>query len=144
LFLGNIFVDPKPLFANPLFAPDFVRTKSATELQLTWRKRLAQAPEGELKHIQTNMLTWRQSADNLKGRFLGVIDAKPCPALPISNERIVVIDCADDPIIPLAARQEVHARYAGAEINTLPYGGHYPHILNAEAYNDVIQRRLSS
>jgi len=36
-------------------------------------------------------------------RFLGVINAKSCPALPISNGRLVVIDCADDPIIPLAA-----------------------------------------
>jgi hypothetical protein len=31
LFVGNIFVDPKPLFANPLFAPEFVRSSSAAK-----------------------------------------------------------------------------------------------------------------
>jgi maspardin len=142
LFLGNTFVDPRPLFANPLFAPEFVCSKSAADLQAIWRERVAQAPDGELKRIQSDMLTGRQTAENLQGRFLGVINAETCPPLPIPNERVVVIDCVDDPIIPLDARSEVRARYAGAEINTLPHGGHYPHILNPEPYNDIIRERL--
>jgi maspardin len=142
LFLGSIFVSPEPLFANPLFAPDLVRATPAVELQAIWRERVAQAPDGELKRIQSDMLAGRQSADNLRARFVGVIDAKPCPPLPIPHQRVAVIDCADDPIIPPAARGQVHARYAGAEINTLPSGGHYPHILNPQPYHDIIRRRL--
>ena len=142
LFLGNIFVSPEPLFVNPLFAPDFVRDTPAAALQAVWRERVAQAPDGELKRIQSDMLAGRQSAENLHARFLGVIAAKPCPPLPIDHDRIVVIDCADDPIIPPAAREDVHAHYAGAEINTLPTGGHYPHILNPLAYDAVIRRRF--
>jgi maspardin len=144
LFLGNIFVSPEKLFANPLFAPDLVRAKSAADLQAMWRDRVAQAPDGELKRIQSDMLAGRQSADNLRARFVGVIDATLCPPLPIPHQRIVVIDCADDPIIPPAARQDVHARYAGAEIHTLSRGGHYPHILNPQAYDDIIRRRLNA
>jgi maspardin len=144
LFLGNIFVSPEPLFANPLFAPDFVRDTPAEALQAAWRDRVAQAPDSELKRIQSDMLAGRQSAENLKARFLGVIAAKPCPPLPFPHERIVVLDCADDPIIPPPAREAVRAVYAGAEINTLPTGGHYPHILNPQAYDAIIRRRLGA
>jgi maspardin len=35
-------------------------------------------------------------------------------------------------------------RYAGAEINTLLSGGHYPHILNPQPYHDIIRRRLNA
>jgi maspardin len=142
LFLGNIFVSPEALFVNPLFAPDFVRDTPAGALQAVWRDRVATAPDSELKRIQSDMLSGRQSAENLHARFLGVVAAKPCPPLPSSLARVVVIDCADDPIIPPPAREAVRAAYAGAEINTLPTGGHYPHILNPQAYDVVIRRRL--
>jgi maspardin len=142
LLLGNIFISPEPLFANPLFAPDFVRDTPAATLQAVWRERVARAPDGELKHIQSDMLAGRQSAENLRARFLGVIAAKPCPPLPLAHERVVVIECTDDPIIPPAAREAVRAHYAAAEVHTLPTGGHYPHILNPQDYNTVIRRRL--
>jgi maspardin len=142
LFLGNIFITPDELFANPMFAPRFVRGHNAVDLQIVWRERVAQAPDSELKHIQSDMLAGRQSAENLKARFVGVIDAQLCPLLPRPSDRIVIIDCADDPIIPPASRQAVRDRYRGAEINTLPTGGHYPHIINPDAYDAVILRRL--
>ena len=88
------------------------------------------------------MLAGRQSAENLHARFLGVIAAKPCPPLPIDHDRIVVIDCADDPIIPPAAREDVRAHYAGAEINTLPTGGRTRIFSDPPAYDAVIRRRL--
>lgn len=143
LFLGNIFVTPQPLFDNPLFAPAFVRSTGAAQLQATWRERVMQAPESELKRLQIDMLSGRQSAENLKARFVGVIDASPCPPLPLAASRIVVIDCADDPIIPPAARQAVHEHYPQATIKTLPSGGHYPHILNPHAYEAAIVEALA-
>ncbi|MBX3552025.1 MAG: alpha/beta hydrolase [Pseudolabrys sp.] len=142
LFLGNIFVTPDELFANPLFAPDFVRATAAADLQATWHGRVMQAAESELKRIQLDMLAGRQSAENLRARFLGVIDAKLCPPLRIPASQVVIVDCADDPIIPPASRQAVRDRYPQAEVATLPTGGHYPHILNPDAYDAVIARRL--
>lgn len=143
LFLGNIFLTPAELFANPLFDPAFIAATSATDLQAAWRNRVEQAPDSELKTIQLAMLSGRQSADNLKARFVGVAAATPCPPLPVPRERITVIDCDDDPIIPPRSRQEVRDRYAGAHLQTLKSGGHYPHILNPQAYNETITRRLS-
>jgi maspardin len=143
LFLGNAFILPDELFANPLFAPDTVRATNPVELQSLWRARVAQAPDSELKDIQGDMLAGRQGPENLKARFLGVVNAKQCPPLSIPDSRIVIIDCDDDPIIPAASRQAVRDRYPGANVNTLPVGGHYPHILNQKAYDDVIARTLS-
>lgn len=142
LFLGNIFVTPDELFSNPLFDPAFVAATDAKKLQATWRQRVEQAPDSELKAIQLAMLSGRQSADNLKARFEGVAAAALCPPLPIPPERVTVIDCEDDPIIPPRSQQAVRDRYAGAHHCTLQTGGHYPHILNPQAYNAVITGRL--
>lgn len=142
LFLGNTFITPDELFLNPLFAPDFVKSNDASALQAFWHGRVTQAADGELRSIQLDMLSGRQSAENLKARFVGVVDAKPCPPLPIPESRVVVIDCADDPIIPSASRQAVRDRYPQASHHTLTFGGHYPHILNHEAYNKVILSHL--
>ncbi|HEX5998291.1 MAG TPA: alpha/beta hydrolase [Hyphomicrobiaceae bacterium] len=143
LVLGNTFVVPDELFANPLFAPERVRASTPGGLQKMWRERVAQAPDSELKRIQWDMLDGRQSAENLRARFIGVIEAKRCPPVGVPHERIVVIDCADDPIIPPASRQAVRDAYAGAEVNTLNTGGHYPHILNQREYDAILSRRLS-
>lgn len=144
LFLGNTFIAPDELFLNPLFAPDFIKSNSASALQSFWRSRVEQAPESELKAIQLVMLSGRQSAENLKARFVGVVDAALCPPLPIPDSQIVVIDCADDPIIPPASRQAVRDRYPRAGHHTLTLGGHYPHILNQDAYNKAILNSLQS
>jgi pimeloyl-ACP methyl ester carboxylesterase len=142
LFLGNGFVTPEDLVKNPLFDPIWVREADAVEIQTKWREKAAQAPDSELKRIQLDMLSGRQRPENLKSRFLGVIAARVCPRLSLDPERIVIIDCEDDPLISARSRQAVRDRYAGATICGLTTGGHYPHILNQDAYDDIIRQRL--
>jgi pimeloyl-ACP methyl ester carboxylesterase len=142
LFLGNTFITAEELFSNPLFDPAWIRATSAAAMQQYWRERVSAAPDSELKAIQLDMLSGRQDADNLKSRFVGVIEAQACPPLAVPAGNIVIVDCADDPIIPPASRQRVADHYKNAERITLPLGGHYPHILNAEAYNAAVLRRL--
>ncbi|HEU5019242.1 MAG TPA: alpha/beta hydrolase [Pseudolabrys sp.] len=142
LFLGNIFVSPNELFAKPLFDPEWIRNTPAALIQQAWLERVEQAPDSELKQLQLDMLSGRQEADNLKARFLGVVTARLCPPLPLAPSQIVVIDCADDPIIPPASRQAVRDHYPGAAHCALPSGGHYPHVLNSEAYNAAIRQQL--
>ena len=144
LFLGNAFVTPNELFSNPLFDPQWIADTPPAELQSFWLQRVLQAPDSELKAIQLDMLSGRQSAENLKARFVGVAQATLCPPLPLAAQSITIIDCEDDPIIPPQSRQDVRDHYPGAHIRTLPKGGHYPHILNSEAYDAIITERLSS
>ena len=144
LFLGNIFVTPNELFSNPLFDPAWIAKTTPEDLQAFWLGRVQQSPDSELKAIQIDMLSGRQSADNLKARFVGVARATLCPPLSLLPARVTIIDCDDDPIIPPQSRQAVRDRYPGAHVRTLPKGGHYPHILNPEAYDAIITERLSS
>jgi pimeloyl-ACP methyl ester carboxylesterase len=142
LFLGNGFVTPEDLVKNPLFDPTWMRQADAAEIQNKWREKAAQAPDSELRRIQLDMLSGRQSPENLKSRFLGVIAARVCPRLPLDSKRIVIIDCEDDPLISARSRQAVRDHYAGATLCGLTTGGHYPHILNQTAYDDIIRQRL--
>lgn len=143
LFLGNTFVEPSELASNPLFDRRWVESASAEEIQSTWRARVEGAPDSELKRFQLDMLSGRQSAANLKARFLGVTQAVRCPPLSLDPSRIVIIDCDDDPVIPPASRRAVRDAYPGAAVCTLARGGHYPHILNPDAYEDLLVKRLA-
>lgn len=143
LFLGNIFRSPQELFSNPLFSPKLVRESSSEDFQKMWRDRVSQNPDTELKRIQLDMLGGRQTAENLHARFMGVIHAEVCPMPPIPQSQIVVVDCEDDPIIPAASRQDVRDQYPDAELHTLSSGGHYPHILNQKAYDEIIVKKMT-
>ena len=71
--------------------------------------------------------------------MLGLAQAKPVPPIDLPPERIVVIDCEDDPIIPPPVRQQVRERYAGSKHYLLPRGGHFPALSNAAAINDILR-----
>lgn len=142
LFLGNSFVTADELITNPLFDPNWVRHTDAVEIQLRWKEQIELAPTSELKSIQLDMLSGRQSPENLKSRFLGVIAARTSPRLSLDPKRIVIIDTEDDPLISARSRQAVRDQYSGAVVFELNAGGHYPHILNQTAYDDIIRQML--
>lgn len=140
LVLGNGFFEPSTLFALALFEPGFVRRTPAAELQRLWLARVEAQPEGELRDILLDMLRGRQTAETLKSRFLGVIDAVRLPRPPAEVEaRLVILECEDDPLISAAARAAMRAHLSGAKVITLESGGHYPHILATDAYNAALR-----
>jgi pimeloyl-ACP methyl ester carboxylesterase len=144
LLLGNGFVEGTALRDHPLFAPSLVLERGPEEVQRIWYDRVSAAPASELREIQLDMLSGRQSADVLHSRLVSVISAAPCPPPSVAAERIVVLDCADDPIITEPMRRAFRDRYPAATAITLPSGGHYPHILNPEGYDAVLARSILS
>lgn len=48
LLLGNIFIAPYELFANPLFAPELVRASTALSLQAMWHEAWSRLPTASL------------------------------------------------------------------------------------------------
>jgi maspardin len=146
IFIGNSLSDPK--IVNP-------SRKSAAELR--------QLPgEAHQAIVLGSVETWSEpepvfaamkevlresgraliSADALKARVLVVAGGGAVPVVRLSSDKVTVIDCEDDPLIPAAGREDVVQRYPGAELLRLPVGGHYPYITRPEAYNAVIERRL--
>lgn len=138
LVLGNGFVDGTDLAANPMFDRAFVEGISAQDLHSEWLKRVRAAPTAPLQQLQEIMLAERQSPLNLQARFLGVVRSKACPPLPLPDTAITVLDCEDDPLIPPHVRERLRQQYPGARHVSLPTGGHYPHVLNPQGYEDLL------
>lgn len=140
LVIGNGFTDGSDLADNPLFDRAHVEGISSEALHAQWLERIQSASASDLAAFQEHMLRHRQSPENLHARFLGVVRSSACPELPVPSERITILDCEDDPLIPKAARTRLHERYKNATHITLQSGGHYPHILNPQEYEAALLR----
>ncbi|WP_370151840.1 alpha/beta fold hydrolase [Ferrovibrio sp.] len=82
------------------------------------------------------------TAEALKARVLTLRKARAIPKLAIPDSRVVVIDAEDDPLIPRAVQDDVVRRYPGGEHQRLPFGGHYPYVVDPEPYTAILRRRL--
>ncbi|MES2785317.1 MAG: alpha/beta fold hydrolase [Pseudomonadota bacterium] len=138
LVIGNGFTDSSDLSDNPLFDQKLVASTPAKELHAAWLHRVQAAPVSPLQQLQKLMLAERQSPENLYSRLIGVTSAQACPPLPLDDRNVVVLDCADDPLIPPAARDRLRGRYLGARHVRLSTGGHYPHLLNTDSYESML------
>lgn len=133
LLIGNGFVDASDLASNPLFDRALIEDTPAADLHALWASRIEASPASPLRDLQRFMLG-RKPAASLHAHFVAVVRAVPCPPLSLPGERVLVLDCADDPVIPEAGRAHVRRHFAPARHVTLPTGGHYPHVLNWSAY----------
>jgi pimeloyl-ACP methyl ester carboxylesterase len=96
----------------------------------------------KLKTILIDSGTRLLSARAMKARVLAVQAAPAVPALAIGGERITIIDCEDDPLLPRAVQDDVVRRYPGARHVRLSSGGHYPNILRTKDYNATLRQAL--
>ena len=141
LVVANSFVDPGPAQAKGRPA-DEVRALPAEDVQGGMLSRIKDQPDSPLKDLLLDQMESRQDAENLKARVLGIALASPVPELPLTADQVTVIDCEDDPIISPEMREAVRERYAASTIHTLPSGGHYPYVLNADRYNQILKEQL--
>ncbi len=142
LVIGNGFTDGSDLAANPLFDRGYVEGIEPAALHREWLLRIQNAASSPLQRLQNVMLAERQSPANLHSRFLGVVRSVACAPLDLPDASITVLDCDDDPLIPPAARERLRNRYPAAHHVSLANGGHYPHVLNAVEYEDVLWRSM--
>lgn len=78
----------------------------------------------------------------LKTRVLVVRDGPAVPKLKLPQSRIIVLDCADDPVIPKPVLEAVRKRYPKAERFHLASGGHFPYVTRPAAYVRLFKRTL--
>jgi pimeloyl-ACP methyl ester carboxylesterase len=143
LVLGNGLVDSHDLSYDPLFVPAYLESVSPEELHAAWIARVGNLPFSPLQQLQSLMLADRQTPENLHARLLGVGRAKVCPPLTLPMAAVTVLDCVDDPLMPPFVRARLRSRYLGARHISLATGGHYPHLLNSQAYQDLLIEVLS-
>ncbi|HRA61469.1 MAG TPA: alpha/beta hydrolase, partial [Burkholderiaceae bacterium] len=96
-----------------------------------------------LKTLLIDSGTRLLSARAMKARVLAVQAAPAVPPLTLAHERITIIDCMDDPLLPRAVQDSVVKRYPRARHVRLSGGGHYPYVMRAEEYNAVLEQTLA-
>lgn len=146
LFIGNSLSDPgivnpsgRPREALAGLPPTIHRDFILASVK-SWPE-----PEpifAELKAVLTESGTKLLTAQALKARVLAVQQASAVPKLALSPKQIVIIDCADDPLIPAAVQQDVLRRYPGSRHIRLKIGGHYPYVVRPDDYTRILAETL--
>ncbi len=147
LFVGNSLVDATPL-RGLLGDPAEVAAMPAAVLRRAMMASVAAWPEpeaifAELKAV-LRVQASRMSGRHLKARVRALLTEGDLAPLPLASDRLVIIDCDDDPLIPPAIRAQVRQRYADGEIHSFANGGHFPYLTRARAYTDIIRKRIDA
>lgn len=78
----------------------------------------------------------------LRNRLKGIKNAPELPAIGLSPERIVTIEGADDPLIPLFMRDEVRERLRPSVAYRFESGGHFPYAVRPQLYTAILEEQL--
>ncbi|MEO7937444.1 MAG: alpha/beta hydrolase [Burkholderiaceae bacterium] len=97
----------------------------------------------KLKAILIDSGTRLLSARAMKARVLAVQAAPAVPKLDIAPERITIIDCVDDPLLPRPVQDSVVQQYPGAHLVRMSSGGHYPYIVRTADYIAALKEALA-
>ena len=147
LFAGNTLCDPGASWRSQNRPAVDIKRTPPSEVKAARLKAVENWPESDpglalAKAVIREQGQQKIPARHLKARILALLDAEAVPPLTLPDSRIVTIECADDPVLPPEATEEVRARYPGAEQHILPSGGHFPYISRAADYTAILEKRL--
>jgi pimeloyl-ACP methyl ester carboxylesterase len=147
LFIGNSLCDPHVSW-RPRHPPwEEVQAMAARDIKADRVRRVEHWPESDAGLALAKAVIGMQgremiSARHLKARVVALLKASAMAPLPIPHERIAIIECDDDPVMPPPVRKEVRDRYPGATVHTLPTGGHFPYISRPDQYTAILRQHL--
>ena len=138
--VANSFLHAERILATSMFDPLPAQTMSAADLQTMWRTRVekavAEKGASELSGVQLDVLSNEFYAPHLQARLLTLPNCMM--TMDPVHSRLAIVDCEDDMVVDPQSRMEVRARYPAARVHSLSTGGHYPYILNAEKFNQIL------
>lgn len=145
LFVANSLVRSEHLGS----LPDKATAEAATGAALRARivAGIEKAPETEPAHtlLKTTLLDHGARCltdDMIKTRLVMVADLDE-PALPdLPGNRIVLVESDDDRVITPEGRAYMRARYPNSVVHTLQGGGHFPYVVRAAQYNEIVAGHL--
>ncbi|GLC97984.1 hypothetical protein Tamer19_73930 [Cupriavidus sp. TA19] len=142
LVLGNTFIDPSRLRFLRMFSPSFLASHEPDGVKAEWLDFVQALPDLELRDFLLEAVGVRQSAAELDGRSRTISLAEPTRALNLPADRVTILWCEDDKVISAETWRELVSAYPDARQVRLPAGGHYPHLLMSDAYNNEIAYRV--
>lgn len=136
LVIGNSFFDAAP--AQSAEKLQALESRAADVIKSEILARLETLPESELKSVQLELIGRCQTADLVRARMLAVQRAVPAPELSVPDQRILIVESDNDPLISAPMRAALRAAYPKACVAIVPGGGHYPYITHSDLYNAAV------
>jgi maspardin len=146
LYIGNSLTDPDKVNPAKMPAAALKRAPAAMHQAIVLGS-IEGWPEPEpifrrLKEILRHSGRKLIPSETLKARVLATVTGKKVPPLVLPQSRTVIIECADDPMIPRAAQKAMRRKYPRATLYRLPRGGHYPYITRPADFTRILTRHL--
>jgi maspardin len=146
VFLANTFVDAGPFLTD---APSLGAVASQPPQQVMERglNPMLDAPANDpgqvaMRTVMRALVGPVQTAEEYKARMMTLLGSTAIGRIPISDEKVVLIDDDADPNILPEMRGLIRARYASAQHYMIPGGGHLPAIQRPLAVVSVLLNRI--
>jgi aminoacrylate hydrolase len=81
-------------------------------------------------------------AQGLLARIEAILAFDGAARLSAIRAPTLVVCAQDDRVVPLGHSKRIAAAIAGAELQVLPYGGHFPQVAASDAYNGLLKQFL--
>ena len=142
VLLGNTFFDPSWLQAR--MSRDAVLATSPDDHLAQTITRLSGLPEAtahqiELKSTMLALVGTQQTSAMARAALAALLGSEPLRTIDLPSAAIAILDTEDDPVVDASTRSAVRERYFKSRSITFEFGGHYPSLLNPDAYNDALQ-----
>ena len=148
LILANTFYDPCMQQARwP--SVDKYRRLSSDEILSAARLQLENGPtptsaSAQLKQLMLELVGTEQGGDHVKAMRLAVLTAQPLEKVSFNAADLSLIDDEYDPVIAAETRLQMRHRYADSRLFKITAGGHFPAILQPQAYQEAIKGALGN
>jgi maspardin len=146
VFLANTFADPRPFLAN---APssDSVAARATAEVMASniapmLTAHATDAGQVAMQTVMRSLVGPVQTADEYKARLMTLLESRPIDRMPVSNDRVVLIDDDVDPGILPEMRTLIRGRYGSAWHYMIGGGGHLPAIQRPRSVVSVLLDHL--
>lgn len=134
--VGNSFDDPRPSQTATRLSRLVDRTADAVKQEVV--ERLLADPPSGFRDVMLDLVGTQLPAATIRDRMLAVQRAQPLDGLAPPMCPMLIVECADDPVISLDRRASLRGRYPDAQVATLESGGHYPYLVAPSAYNAAL------
>jgi pimeloyl-ACP methyl ester carboxylesterase len=146
VFLANTFADAGP-FLSKAPSLDTIAAQPPSQVMEEGLRPMLDSPASDpgqvaMQTVMRMLVGLVQTAEEYKARMMTLLGSTAIGRIPISDEKIIVIDDDADPSILPEMRCLIRARYASAQQYMIARGGHLPAIQRPSAVVSVLLNRI--
>lgn len=136
LVVSNSFVSIRRRGLPPSFDPMQIAQKTPEQVKLEKIEAIKSSPDSPLKPVLLEQAQ-RLPAKVAWARNLAVLMAVPTPQLTLGREKVLIVDCEDDLIVPAPMRNELRDRYPD-HVHSFKTGSHFPYLIHPTEFTALL------